>query len=146
VAQVIRSRWFGRVAYNAAWVRFIIDALFKIVEQYMEQHCGCHEEQGKGLTLREKKLGYTVQLLREHFLAPFKILYMLDPTQADRFKRRNQGKGCCTSNKITIPLEEQSQTEKWLAEMLSPAWLASHLDGILSLCAERHANILAKGK
>ena len=81
----------------------------------------------------------------EHFVNPHKILYLLDPVQADKFKVRNQTKGgssCCSSHRITIADKDLSQNERWLKEMLTPSFLVQHIDTILSNCAEKHANIL----
>lgn len=71
---------------------------------------------------------------------------MLDPTQADHFKKRNQSQGCCTSNHITIPPSQLTSTEQHLSAILSPPQVTLHLDAILNLCAEKHRNIIQKGK
>ena len=72
----------------------------------------------------------------------------MDPIQADKFKSRNQTKGssCCSSQKISISDSELTQNEKWLKEMLTPAFLTQHIDTILTLCAEKHENIIEKGR
>ena len=45
---------------------------------------------------------HILSLLLNNFISPYKILFMLDPKQADHFKARNQSSGCCAANHITI--------------------------------------------
>lgn len=71
---------------------------------------------------------------------------MLDPTQADHFKQRNQPQGCCTANHITIPGAQLTHTEKLLSQLITPPQVAKNLDKILCSCAESHRNIIEKGK
>lgn len=87
-----------------------------------------------------------VSLLLSSFTSPFKILHMLDPTQADSFQRRNPSAGCCPSPHINIPHHQLTPTEKLLQEMLTPQQVLLRLDEVLSFCWERMENIVAKGK
>lgn len=120
----------------------------------MAHNCNCdshhhqHQLQQKdqNVPLQQQQIQHTVGLLLEKFISPYKILYLLDPTQADHFKQRNQSQGCCTSNHITISSSELTSTEQILASMITPAQVTLHLDSILSLCAEKHGNIIEKGK
>jgi hypothetical protein len=77
------------------------------------------------------KAAHIIKLLQDNFISPYKILYMLDPTQADHFKARNQSNGCCSSNHITITDDQLSKTEKLLKELISQPNLAKNLNQIL---------------
>ena len=114
------------------------------------QNCSHHPSDmfggGENSSLESRKVSHVVKLIIEHIISPIKILYLMDPALADRFKLRNKDQGCCSSNYIKIPHSEQTQTEKWLASMLTPAHLTIHLDSILELCAQKHVNIASRGK
>ena len=79
----------------------------------MEHHTNCpHNHQhntAKETDLEKQQIAFVVNILLEHFISPHKVLYLLDPVQADKFKARNEGKGCCASHKITIPQASLTQ-------------------------------------
>ena len=67
----------------------------------MEGQCDCehHQEQH---SKKKGRIEHIISLLQNNYISPYKILYLLDPKQADHFKLRNQSSGCCASNHITI--------------------------------------------
>lgn len=66
-------------------------------------------------SIENKEVEYMIRLLKQKFISPYKIIYMIDQKQADYFKSRNQNTGCCTSAQITIPYADQTKTEKSLS-------------------------------
>lgn len=56
-------------------------------------------------SLTEEEVSHIMNLLKHKFISPYKIIYMIDQKEADYFKSRNQGSGCCASSEITIPKE-----------------------------------------
>jgi len=67
----------------------------------MQGHCDCdhHHEHSSS---KKDRIEHIITLLQDNYISPYKILYLLDPKQADHFKLRNQSSGCCASNHITI--------------------------------------------
>lgn len=59
--------------------------------------------------INENQVGHLVKLLKQKFISPYKIMYMVDQKEADYFKSRNQNNGCCSSSEITIPAGEQTK-------------------------------------
>ena len=82
----------------------------------------------------------------QKFLSPYKVLYLLDPVQADLFKSRNSGNGCCVANHITIPNAQLTPTEKILKELVSARHLRNNLEAILLECSARYTNIIEGGQ
>ena len=111
----------------------------------MHHQCDCSSHRHTH-TLTTDSTAHTIRLLQDNFISPYKILYMLQPTQADHFKARNQSTGCCSSNHITISDGQLTKTEKALKELISQSNLARHLNTILEDCAEKHRNIMESGK
>ena len=59
----------------------------------MEHHRDCPHSHTNVITdssdAEGKKIAFVVNMILEHFIAPHKVLYLLDPVQADKFKARN---------------------------------------------------------
>lgn len=60
-------------------------------------------------SLRGEEIEHVVKLLKQKFISPYKIIYMIDQKEADYFKARNQSSGCCTATEITIAAKDQSK-------------------------------------
>lgn len=45
-------------------------------------------------------------------------MYMINQQDADLFKKRNLSCGCCTSSSITIPKDQMTRSELFLAQAI----------------------------
>ena len=55
-----------------------------------------------------------MNVIKQRYMSPYKIIYMINQQEADYFKLRNQGKGCCGSAIISIRKEQMTKTELFL--------------------------------
>jgi len=56
-------------------------------------HCKCphhtQEDNTGKLSVYDQNINHLISLLQDTFISPYKIMYLLDPKQADNFKNRN---------------------------------------------------------
>lgn len=61
------------------------------------------------LAVTEAETDHICRLLKQKFISPYKIIYLIDQKEADYFKSRNQNFGCCTASEITISKTKQTK-------------------------------------